>query len=305
MELKWLEDFVTVASLGHFARAADERFVTQSALSRRIKSLEYWVGAELLDRSQHPVKLTAAGEEFIGYANEIIEKSYAAQNAASESSRKADNDVTLACLHTLALYRVPNYFKDLRKTITDMNLSIIAETRTIDEYFTSLANGSCDFFLCFRHFSAAFTVDATTYPYLTIGTEKMVACHIDPGFYENTIANGDGAIPYLAYSGTSFLSSVVRHIMTKTKWSPRLDSIYKASLCESLATAMSQGLGMAWLPMAQVREIQKNTEVHVIEQIPSTIMEISLFRSANNSRPIINKIWEELQTQVKESGKPR
>ena len=72
MELKWFEDLIAVAEKGHFARAAETRFLTQSALSRRIKSLETWIGAELLDRTSHPIGLTPAGIEFMPTAREIV-----------------------------------------------------------------------------------------------------------------------------------------------------------------------------------------------------------------------------------------
>src|SRR3546814_7081942 len=53
MELKWLEDFVSLANTGNFSRSAEERNVTQPAFSRRIKALELWLGAPLVDRSTY------------------------------------------------------------------------------------------------------------------------------------------------------------------------------------------------------------------------------------------------------------
>ena len=60
METKWLEDFVSLAETRSFSRSAQLRHVTQPAFSRRIQALEAWAGAELVDRSAHPVRLTAA-----------------------------------------------------------------------------------------------------------------------------------------------------------------------------------------------------------------------------------------------------
>ncbi len=57
MEGKWLEDFLSVARTGSFSRSAAERHITQSAFSRRIKSLEQWAGAALIDRSSYPTRL--------------------------------------------------------------------------------------------------------------------------------------------------------------------------------------------------------------------------------------------------------
>ena len=64
MELKWLEDFVSLAETGSFSQSADQRFITQSAFSRRIRALEEWLGVRLIDRSTYPTQLTAAGHEF-------------------------------------------------------------------------------------------------------------------------------------------------------------------------------------------------------------------------------------------------
>ncbi|WP_315980356.1 LysR family transcriptional regulator [Aliamphritea spongicola] len=45
MELKWLIDFTALVEHGSFSKAAESRFVTQPAFSRRIRSLENWLGS--------------------------------------------------------------------------------------------------------------------------------------------------------------------------------------------------------------------------------------------------------------------
>ena len=46
MELKWLEDALSLSATLSFSRAACERNITQSALSRRIRQLESWLGLD-------------------------------------------------------------------------------------------------------------------------------------------------------------------------------------------------------------------------------------------------------------------
>jgi DNA-binding transcriptional LysR family regulator len=60
MELAWLEDFLEIVATRNFSTAAAARNISQPAFSRRIRSLENWVGADLLDRSTYPVHLTSA-----------------------------------------------------------------------------------------------------------------------------------------------------------------------------------------------------------------------------------------------------
>jgi len=51
MDTKWLEDFISLAETGSFSRSAEMRHVTQPAFSRRIQSLESWLGTDLIDRT--------------------------------------------------------------------------------------------------------------------------------------------------------------------------------------------------------------------------------------------------------------
>ncbi|MFB1029444.1 MAG: LysR family transcriptional regulator, partial [Thauera sp.] len=72
MELKWLEDFLSLADSGSFSRSAEQRHVSQPAFSRRIRALEAWLGVALVDRSTFPTRLTEAGEAFEGPAADLI-----------------------------------------------------------------------------------------------------------------------------------------------------------------------------------------------------------------------------------------
>lgn len=73
MEIKWIQDFISLAKTHSFSRSAEERNVTQPALSRRIQALEAWVGVELVDRSTLPARLTPAGTAFYGQAQSILD----------------------------------------------------------------------------------------------------------------------------------------------------------------------------------------------------------------------------------------
>ena len=72
MELRQLDYFAAVARHGHFGRAAQEVYVTQSALSQQIARLEDELGLTLLIRGPKGVQLTPAGAEFVGHARAIL-----------------------------------------------------------------------------------------------------------------------------------------------------------------------------------------------------------------------------------------
>ena len=79
MELKWLEDFIALARCGSFSRAAEVRFISQPAFSRRIKALEDWLGGSLFDRGTLPLTLTRQGEDFFLTAQTLVQQIHQAR----------------------------------------------------------------------------------------------------------------------------------------------------------------------------------------------------------------------------------
>ena len=73
MNLRFVEAFYWVASLKSISRAADKLYLTQSAMSSRIATLEEELGILLLDRRDKQFKLTVAGARFLVYAQKLLE----------------------------------------------------------------------------------------------------------------------------------------------------------------------------------------------------------------------------------------
>ncbi|MFC7738526.1 LysR family transcriptional regulator [Roseomonas sp. GCM10028921] len=77
-----VEAFVLVANLRSFTRAAGVLNTTQAAVSLRLRRLEERLGQRLLDRTPRQVRLSAAGERFLGPARDLV----AAGRRASSSA---------------------------------------------------------------------------------------------------------------------------------------------------------------------------------------------------------------------------
>ncbi|GAB5349064.1 LysR family transcriptional regulator [Alteriqipengyuania sp. 357] len=292
MHLRWLEDLVCVAQEGHFARAADRRHITQSALSRRIKSLELWAGAELLDRSQHPIRLTTAGAEFLGSAREIIAQAHEARSAAEALSRESHDEVTIASLHTLALYFVPSFVWKLNRKIGTFEVSVVAETRTVEEYLSSLSEQRTDFFVSYGLPSGSEEIDSSIFEHKVIGRDRLLP-YAHSSIEDPQLDNPDGPpIPYVGYSGTAMMSYFVKELLAGAPFRPRLRTRYRASLAESVHTAVSFGLGIAWLPESTVTAHGGDPDLREIPGPWQTEFEIKLFKSRTNTRPVVERIWD-------------
>lgn len=81
MSFVQLESFVTVAETGHLGRAAQRLHVTQPPLTRRIRTLEDDLGAQLFERTPRGMDLTEAGARLLPLARSILAEVQRARDA--------------------------------------------------------------------------------------------------------------------------------------------------------------------------------------------------------------------------------
>ena len=96
MDIRLIEDFLDLCRTGNFSESAENRFVTQPTLSRRIKQLEDWIGASLIERQLRPVRLTVEGRAFLPIAQEMHYWVTTAQGRLEESLEAAPPEVVTA-----------------------------------------------------------------------------------------------------------------------------------------------------------------------------------------------------------------
>ncbi|EPZ7739135.1 HTH-type transcriptional regulator HdfR [Yersinia enterocolitica] len=72
MDTELLKTFLEVSRTRHFGRAAESLYLTQSAVSFRIRQLENQLGANLFTRHRNNIRLTPAGERLLPYAETLM-----------------------------------------------------------------------------------------------------------------------------------------------------------------------------------------------------------------------------------------
>jgi DNA-binding transcriptional LysR family regulator len=87
VELRQLRYFVAIAEEGSFSRAAQRLYISQPPLSTQIKALELEIGAQLLDRSNRGVSLTAAGQVFYQEIRAVLSRLEGARHKTLEADR--------------------------------------------------------------------------------------------------------------------------------------------------------------------------------------------------------------------------
>ena len=74
MLLKQMKYFITVVDCHSFTEAAEQCFISQSAISQQIKSLEKELGIRLFERNKRQLSLTPAGEYFYRHRKVILDE---------------------------------------------------------------------------------------------------------------------------------------------------------------------------------------------------------------------------------------
>ncbi|MBQ0213278.1 HTH-type transcriptional regulator HdfR [Proteus vulgaris] len=90
MDTELLKTFLEVSKTRHFGRAAESLYLTQSAVSFRIRQLETQLGTNLFTRHRNNIRLTVAGERLIPYAESLMNTWLLAKKEISHASQHSE-----------------------------------------------------------------------------------------------------------------------------------------------------------------------------------------------------------------------
>ena len=262
MEIKWLEDFVTLADTSSFSRAAEVRNVTQPAFSRRIKQLESWLGATLISRATMPAELTPAGRNFLPIAQEAIRTLYGAREALRPSHEP--ELIRFAALHTLTVTFFPRWLKILETEATTFSTSLIPDRGGIEANLDALVNDEADFFLTYAHPEVPFHLDRGQFSSLTVAHDRliplvsreiMLSGGTQSGLHllDRAVAQPRLAIPYLSYGLNSFFGvALTRLLLRRPPFRRR--TTHENTISAGLMNMAVTGAGVCWLPESLARD---------------------------------------------------
>ena len=292
MDTTWLVDFVCLGRTLNFSRAAEERNVTQSALSRRIKSLESWVGATLVDRSSYPVRLTPAGRQFLATAQVTLAHLTDARQAIRAADRSKLPLQRIAALHAISLNYLQPRLAEFEAAMPDLRTRVVSDTMAA--CCQLLTDGACEFLLYYRHQHVEPILDEMRFARKDICSEDLIPV----ARQEAAVLNGwtlggpsRAPVPYLAYDPDTFLGAVVDRTIGQRETA--LDIRYMDALAEALKRRTLSGGGVAWLPALSIgEELASGRLVRMGGPTWVARLTISLFCSPDRLDRTGRALWE-------------
>lgn len=142
MDVRQLRYFTAVAQERNFSRAAERLHIAQPPLSRQIQALEDELGVQLIDRSERPLKLTAAGRFFYEQALQMIGRMEQIRDTTRQLGRSGRSLFVVGCVASTLYGGMPDLARRIRRRWPDLEIDIKEMTST--QQVTALKEGRID-----------------------------------------------------------------------------------------------------------------------------------------------------------------
>jgi DNA-binding transcriptional LysR family regulator len=270
--------------------------VTQPQFSRRIRALELWAGADLVNRAVVPLRLTSAGEELLPAARRAV-AGLSEVRARVAPTQGGAEWIVVATARTLTRTALPGWITRVKRITGDFRLRIV--TVSLYEGAAALEHGGVDFLLSFAHPGLAMTLDENVFEGMTIGTDELVAVsaascdgrpqHALPGTSKNPT-------PFLSYAPSMALDQIRREGLAHQQQEMHLRTVVESDSAVALLDQAIAGIGVAWLPRALAAEALRDKRLVAADGghfgatgIPYGIR---LYRSRKPRSELIRRTWE-------------
>ncbi len=124
MDVERCKEFVVLSQTRNFLEASEQLFISQSSLSKHVKSLERELGVTLLNRSTRHVELSPAGRVFLPYAKRIARDGYELQVALHDQQENERNILDIGSIPVMVPYGITEILSIFERTNVSTRLQL-------------------------------------------------------------------------------------------------------------------------------------------------------------------------------------
>ncbi|MDX2203365.1 MAG: LysR family transcriptional regulator [Hyphomicrobiaceae bacterium] len=300
MNLSWVRDLEHLAQTGNFSRAAKLSHLSQPALSRRIKALEDWAGASLVDRSRHPVKLTGAGVQILEAGQQALSRLESERTGIREAQALPDRyTVKFAAQHSIGWRFYPAWLQSFESAFGPLMSRLRADD--LPNCLQDLETGAVDFVVAYASRKASPIAGFRDIEGVRIGRDLLipVARRGADGRPMFTLDRRNSVgIPFLRFGVTAPISQHIEPLLRTSGLRARLQVVYENSMGGALRIRVRDGTGLAWLPESLVAP---DLEAGVLAQAGASRwqipLDIMLYKMRQQENALIGKIWRFLKAR--------
>lgn len=296
MDLDWIEDMLTLLDERNFSRAANRRHISQPAFSRRIQSLEQWVGIELVDRASKPIGFTVDEEQLkLGFQS-LKDKIFELRGRIRAAS------------HTRTLVRIGaqqaltiSIFPELTRTIQNSlgNASFRIHSANRDSCVAMFLRRNIDILLCYETDQYQARIPSVFARKALLCMETLLpVVKSSNASWRRARSESQQTLPLLSYPPESFLGKVVNeHGLRGLLHKYDVEVICESAFSSGLKEMVLQDMGIAWLPRRLIQsELDNDSLRDLSKRFGSIDLQVSLFWARSSHSDLATEVVDVLET---------
>lgn len=254
MDTTWLADLKALSETLNFSRAAQNRNITQPAFGRRIRALEAWCGAEIVDRASYRLSLTPAGVMMLAAADDVLQRLDRARDDI-EQAQTATATLTFAATHALSFTFFPAWIKGLGTGAATQPMRLLSDNMIRCERM--MRAGEAQFLLCHHHVDSPTGLPDAGFNHVVLARDRLVP-----------VTGRDGAgrplhrlpgtparpVPQIAFEPSSGMGRILAATLPSLNGPLHLSPLFSSHLAMAVKALAIEGKGVGWIPESLARD---------------------------------------------------
>ncbi len=274
METSYIAEFIKIAQMRSFSGAAEELLISQSSLSKHIKTLETQLGQHLFDRTTRSVSLTPFGQNILSLCEEINDKSNIILKLASSQTSHNRNHLLITSIPVMAQYNITGIIASFLNSHPDIHLTFTESESLMIKHL--LSNGNYE--LAFTRIIEKNDPLLESIPYYT---DRLVAVLPKKHKLANKTSLDIKELlndQFLFLDKNTLLYGYLTNLCKDNGFIP--DIVQTAHRPENIIDFVSKGLGISLLYRKQVEYVNNPNIVAVdLDPVHTSIIALSKLKS--------------------------
>ncbi|WP_341368199.1 LysR family transcriptional regulator [Yoonia sp. BS5-3] len=298
MRLEWIEDILAVSEMGSFNTAAEARFLTPSAFTRRIRMIEETLGCELFDRTKKPIVLKRHVRDILPTLRAAAADLRRVRQLLAEPEVDLNQRITLICQHALTASVAPQL---LMHSTLGQNASARIKSGRRSECLLAILKQKAEFALIYEIVGEDPEIDTEYSERLVLGREKfmpVIKTGLAPEFEDAAAPEpANGSLPMVAYPSSIFLGEVLQRLLAnRSNQSVQLIRVAETGLSLALIEFVRQGLGVGWLPnLIAKSDLTSGAFTPMDHLLPGFELNVVVARMKRDLPPKAEEFWEAMK----------
>lgn len=262
--LQQLRILKAIATKKNFTKAASSLYISQPSLSKQIKILEENLNTILIDRERNNISLTESGKVFLQYSERILILCEESCRALIDLKKGDRGNLRIGASKTIGTYLMPRILALFAQNYPKIDLKIrVNSTRAIA---TSIIKREIDVAIVGGKISKKLKKKLTIQPFIN-DELSLIIPNSHPFSIKRIIKKEDlYYLDFITLHSTSTIKRFIDNVLIQNKIQTNaLGTILQLNSIEGIKTAVSLGLGAAFVSSSSIEKEIKLKQIQILK----------------------------------------